>query len=258
MNSKLASVLALGFVLVWLVNGCESTRTKPSGVTGRVERRVLTPERRLTVEEILTRAAAVPPARIEGDDWQPLFDGKSLAGWEEIKFAGAGEVTVDRGMILCWMGEPFTGLKAVRQIPKVNYEVSLEAMRVTGSDFFCGLTFPVRDSFCSMIVGGWGGGLVGLSSLDDMDASENETMKVVSFEDGRWYRIRLRVTEQRIEAWIEQKKAVDVVISGRKISLRPGEIERSMPFGLTSWMTSAAFREIRIRPVEGPADPVRW
>lgn len=60
-------------------------------------------------------------------------------------------------------------------MPVMNYELSLEAMRVDGSDFFCGLTFPVGSNFCSFIVGGWGGGVVGLSSLNSEDASQNET-----------------------------------------------------------------------------------
>jgi hypothetical protein len=139
----------------------------------------------------------------------------------------------------------------------VNYEVSLEAMRVAGSDFFCGLTFPVQNTFCSLILGGWGGSVVGLSNLEGADASENETTQFISFENGRWYRVRLRVSESRIEAWIEQKKVVDVVTTGRKISLRFGDIELSKPFGISSWMTSAAVREIKLRAIEGPADPVR-
>jgi hypothetical protein len=48
----------------------------------------------------------------------------------------------------------------------MNYEIKLEAKKVTGNDFFCGMTFPVGDSFCSFIVGGWGGPVVGLSSID--------------------------------------------------------------------------------------------
>src|SRR5207248_8556470 len=129
--------------------------------------------------------------------------------------------------------------------PKINYEFALDAMRVTGSDFFCGLTVPVGDSFCSLIVGGWGGSLVGISSLDGMDASENETSKFMNFEKGRWYRIRLRVRETKIEAWIDRQKLIDVDTTGRKISLRPGDIELSKPVGLASWQTTAVFREIR-------------
>ena len=82
-----------------------------------------------------------------------------------------------------------TGINWTNRVPKVNYEVTLDAMRVTGSDFFCGLTVPVSDSFCTLIVGGWGGSLVGISSLDGQDASENETTKFFNFEQGKWYRI---------------------------------------------------------------------
>ena len=56
-----------------------------------------------------------------------------------------------------------------------DYEVTLEAMRVDGNDFFCGMTFPAGKDPCTLIVGGWGGTVVGLSSINGMDASENET-----------------------------------------------------------------------------------
>ena len=57
-----------------------------------------------------------------------------------------------------------TGITWTNEVPTNNYEISLEAMRVEGSDFFCALTFPVGNDPCSFIVGGWGGGVVGLSS----------------------------------------------------------------------------------------------
>jgi 3-keto-disaccharide hydrolase len=186
-----------------------------------------------------------------------MFDGKTLTGWRETTFAGRGEIECRSGVILMNMGDPFTGLNWTNDFPKMNFEVALDAMRVMGSDFFCGLTVPVGDSFCSLIVGGWGGTLMGISSIDHMDASENETTKYVSFETGRWYRIRLRITENRIEAWIDDKKTADAVTTDRAISLRPGEIELSKPMGVACWQTSAALREIKMRRVSGPADPVK-
>ena len=152
-------------------------------------------------------------------------------------------------------GDPFTGINWTNDFPRLNYELALDALRVSGGDFFCGLTVPVGDSFCSLIVGGWGGSLVGISSLDGMDASENETTKFINFQQRRWYRIRLRVTEGRIEAWIDREKLVDVVPTGKRISLRPGDIELSKPFGLACWQTTAALREIKMRRVSSAADP---
>src|SRR6185503_15210351 len=150
---------------------------------------------------------------------------KTLKGWRETDFAGRGEVRCEAGLLALNMGDPFTGVNWTNEFPKINYEIALDAMRVSGSDFFCGLTVPVGESFCSLIVGGWGGSLVGISSLDGADASENETTKFMNLEQGRWYRIRMRVTEKKIEVWIDQDKLVDVVTTGKRISLRPGDIE---------------------------------
>jgi hypothetical protein len=182
-----------------------------------------------------------------------MFDGATLAGWRETAFAGHGEVHYQSGVAVLSMGSPFTGINWTNEFPKVNYEVALDAMRVMGSDFFCGLTVPVGTNFCSLIVGGWGGSLVGISSLDGMDASENETTKFKNFESGHWYRIRLRVTEKKIQAWIDKEKLVDVSIADRRISVRPGDIELSEPFGLAAWQATAALREIKFRPVSAPA-----
>src|SRR5438309_7593947 len=115
------------------------------------------------------------------------------------------------------ISKPFTGINFTNDFPKVNYEIALDAMRVAGSDFFCGLTIPVGDAFCSLIVGGWGGSLVGVSSLDGQDASENETTKFINFEQGRWYRIRFRVTEKKLEAWIDDEKLINVSTDEKKI-----------------------------------------
>ena len=179
--------------------------------------------------------------------WRPLFDGKSLKWWRKTRFGGEGEVYVKDGMIVLEMGEPMTGITWEGwDLPRLNYEVELEAKRVDGGDFFCGLTFPVGDDPCTLIVGGWGGSVVGLSSLDGFDASENETSTYMSFENGRWYRIRLRVEGARIMAWIDGKKIVDVDIRGREIGIRP-EVELSRPFGMSTWRTTGALRNLRIR-----------
>ena len=251
----------IGGALLICLTGCATPPTtspaptqpppSPAAATSPVAASAPAPEH----DDALQKAGQATSAPFEGEGWQSLFDGQSLRGWLETKFAGHGEVEVRDGLILLKMGDPFTGINWTNDFPNTNYEIALDAMRVSGSDFFCGLTVPVGDSFCSLIVGGWGGSLVGISSLDGMDASENETTKYATFLQGRWYRIRLRVTRDRLEAWIDQEKLVDVVTTGKRISLRPGEIEESKPFGLASWQTSAALRQIKLRRVDQPADP---
>ncbi|MBA3314327.1 MAG: DUF1080 domain-containing protein [Planctomycetaceae bacterium] len=182
----------------------------------------------------------------ERPKWTSLFDGKALGEWKTSDFPGSGEVTVEKGAIVLGTGMDMTGVTLDKKIPKVNYEVELEAMRADGSDFFCGLTFPVKDKFCSLIVGGWGGGVVGLSSLGGMDASENETGTYREFETGKWYPIKLRVTDQRITTWIDGKEVIDADIRDRGLSTRL-EVEWSKPFGIATWQTKGAIRKIRIR-----------
>lgn len=203
----------------------------------------------------LPAGAAKPPAPFEGAGWEDLFDGHTLEGWKETLFAGRGGVHCQDGLIILNMGDPFTGINFTNEFPKMNYEIALDAMRVSGSDFFCGLTVPVGESHCSLVAGGWGGSLFGISSLDGMDASENETTKYVTFEQGKWYRLRLRVTEKRIEVWVDDDKLINVITTDRKLSVRPGDIELSKPMGIAAWQTTAALREIKVRKVDAPAGP---
>ena len=191
----------------------------------------------------------------ENPGWKPMFDGSSLEGWRETNFSGHGSVRVADGAIVLGKGI-LTGITWTRDFPKFNYEVRMEAMRVDGHDFFAGITFPVHDSFCSWINGGWGGMVVGLSSLDDMDASENETSIRRIFESGRRYSLRLRMSEDRIQAWIDDQRVIDEYIGDHLVGLRPGEIERSTPFGIASYSTVARLRKIEYRQLpSGESNP---
>jgi hypothetical protein len=197
-----------------------------------------------------------------GDEgWEKLFDGRTLAGWVQTGFEAGGPVKVvdpfmdGRGAIVIEPGMTLAGITWVdgARLPRMNYEITLEAMRLEGSDFFCGLTFPVGTAACTFIVGGWGGRVVGLSSVDRLDASENETTSGMEFEDRRWYRIHVRVTEERIVASIDGQEWVNLVTTGRTLSLRPGDIQKSLPLGIATYMTRAAIRDIRLRTLEGTA-----
>ncbi|MDX9947585.1 MAG: DUF1080 domain-containing protein [Bacteroidales bacterium] len=174
-----------------------------------------------------------------------IFDGKSLTGWEITNFGPQGPVSVSDGNIVLGMGDGSTGITWKEEFPVDNYEVSLEAMKVDGNDFFCGMTFPVDKDPCTLIVGGWGGTVVGLSSINGMDASENETTTLRQFEKNRWYRIRLKVAGGKIQAWIDDEQVVDFTIGDNMISIRP-EVELSRPFGIATWHTTGALKNIRV------------
>jgi hypothetical protein len=179
--------------------------------------------------------------------WEPLFDGKTLTNWRPTKFVGEGPVKVENGQIILEAGSDLTGITwSGRELPTTNYELSLQAMRVQGRDFFAGVTFPVADSFCSLILGGWGGQVIGLSSINGMDASENDTSQSMEFESGRWYDVRIRVTSAKIQAWLDNREIISVNIEGNEISTRI-EVDKSKPLGIASWRTKAALRQIRLR-----------
>jgi len=175
-----------------------------------------------------------------------LFDGKNLGMWNITDFGGQGDVYVKDGSIIMEMGNDMTGITWAGPVVKMNYEITLDAKRVTGSDFFCGLTFPVGENPCSLVLGGWGGEVCGLSNLDYYDAANNETTRIVTFETGRWYHVRLRVTPDKIEAWLDDEKLVDVVTTDRKIDIRP-EMDLVKPLGIATWQTAGAVRNIRVK-----------
>jgi 3-keto-disaccharide hydrolase len=179
--------------------------------------------------------------------WQPLFDGKTFTNWQSTKFIGEGAVKVENGQIILEAGRDLTGITWTGpKLPTTDYEIALQAMRVEGRDFFAGVTFPVADSFCSLILGGWGGSVVGLSSINGMDASENQTSQSIDFESGRWYNIRIRVTPAKIEAWLDERQIINQDLKGNQITTRL-EVDLSQPLGVASWRTKSALRDIRLR-----------
>ncbi len=184
-------------------------------------------------------------SRTEILDSTYLFNGKDLDGWEITNFGTQGPVYVSGGQIMLAMGDGCTGITWKKEFPAMNYMVTLEARRVAGNDFFCGLTFPVGSDPLTLIVGGWGGATVGLSSLDGKDASENETTRLMKLDSERWYKICLIVKSDTVKALIDDEVVVDVSTRNKSLSIRP-EVELSKPFGIASWRTTAALRNIRL------------
>ena len=189
---------------------------------------------------------------LEKDDGHTsLFDGKSLKGWRIVTpfdFLNHGKVSVDQGTLLLDAGQPATGIAWMGELPRIDYELQLDAQRVAGDDFFCGLTFPVGPDYCTLILGGWGGGVTGLSNVNGNSAVENETTAFSEFENGRWYHIRLRVTSDKIQAWVDKDQIVDLETKDKKLSIW-WEQEPVRPLGIANWYTKTALRNLSLQRV---------
>jgi hypothetical protein len=188
-------------------------------------------------------ADKAPPAAKE------LFNGKTLEGWKVSDFGGEGKVVVRDGAIVIGSGSPMTGITWTGKPPRSNYELTFEGKRIEGSDFFCTTTFPVGDDYCSFVSGGWGGSTIGLSSIDHYDASENSTSAVRDFKNDTWYQFRIRVTDEKIEVWIDKDQVVDQDRKEHSIGIRI-ECDGSRPLGIATYDTVGAVRNIRLKELK--------
>jgi hypothetical protein len=143
-------------------------------------------------------------------------------------------------------GGDMTGITYQEKVPVMNYELEVEAQRQDGIDFFAGITFPVGETHMTLIPGGWAGGVFGLSSINGMDASENETTQARTFNDNQWYKFTIRVTEKRVQVAVDDQPAIDLDTQGKELTTR-GEVESAKPLGISAWRTKAAIRAIRLR-----------
>ncbi len=174
-----------------------------------------------------------------------LLEENSLGQWKIAQFAHIGEVMVRDSILYLDLGDYLSGVVWDGELPgRSNFEIELEARKTFGSDFLLGLTVPVNDSHCTWICGGWGGRMVGISDIDGLSADRNETTTERSFEQNRWYRFRMRVGENRIQCWIDDEEVVDVDIRGKRISMRPGEIDTAIPLSITAFDTMTEYRNI--------------
>ncbi len=185
-----------------------------------------------------------PPQVME---WKLLGAGFAH-GWKKAGIENEGSFTILHGEIRLDPGQPMTGacFEAwnTYHMPVTQYAIEYDAMRVEGDDFFGTVTFPVNDTFVSLVVGGWGGFLVGLSNVDDMDASENTTRGNGDFKNNHWHHVRVEVRDEDLRVWIDSKLFVNFSIKGHKLGLRPGDIQKCAPFGFASYATQARVRSV--------------
>lgn len=201
------------------------------------------------ISAALLIAACKPPPREDHTlrKWD-LLSAAEITHWRSAEIPDTGKAEARAGEAVLESGGPLTGLRydhwQTGGLPVYDYSITCEAMRAEGGDFFAAISFPVRniETCATLIVGGWGGGLVGISSIDGEDASNNSTRSEQKFENGKWYRLKLEVRDEDIKAWIDDRIVINTSIKGRVIGLRPGYIEKCAPFGLATFGSTGCVR----------------
>ena len=180
-----------------------------------------------------------------------LLEGDLAAQWVASGMEKEGASAVKDGELSLKAGEPMTGMryqpKAGDSFPPRSYELEYETMRSGGADFFGSVTFPAAGSHLTLILGGWGGSLVGISNIDGEDASNNRTTGHLDFVNDRWYRVRIELRDEDLRVWIDRKLFVNVNLRGRGPALRPGEIEKCLPLGFASYLSDCRVRGLVMR-----------
>lgn len=197
----------------------------------------------------------------------------SLTGqWKACEFGGDGDVTFKDGVIKMDYGDPITGVrwegpfdsdkknsdekqgdkktaatkKSNRSLPRDNYEIRWQCRRDRGFDFLCAFTFPVADKYASLVMGGWGGGITGISSIDGQDASDNDTTMFLAFDNDQWYSARVRVDQAMITVWVDGTKLFDHPRKGYEFDIR-FEMDPCTPLGIANFESDSQIRNIQIR-----------
>lgn len=182
-----------------------------------------------------------------------LFNGKDLTGWKVADMMQSGTVSVLKdGSVECSPGNPMTAIAYTNEPLRMNYELSLQAVRVKGSDFFAALTIPIEQHYCTVIIGGWGGSLCGISSVDHMDAADNQWSQGVNLENKRWYTLRVRVTPGVLQVFLDETLYATRIEfkEASRFSLRANsDIDKTKPLGLATYHTLARWRNFTVTPI---------
>ncbi len=195
-------------------------------------------------------AIAASQADDDKYEWTYLFDGESLKHWTAIQ-DGDDIVRVEDDVLVLGMGPTTTLIRFEEEgseitIPRENYEIEYVSRRTAGVDFFSALTFPIGDKYVTFVNGGWGGFVVGISNIDDMDASENSTSSFMNFKTDQWYRFRVQVTNRALRVWINDEKIIDYIVEGHSLRTR-FEVSRCEPLGFASWASEGELKVVRTR-----------
>jgi len=179
-------------------------------------------------------------------EWRVLFDGADLGEWRTGVYGDPPDYEVTESGVVLPQTAWLSGITYDGDLPRTPYRLEVEATRRYGSDFFLGVTFPVRGSHLTLVLGGWGGVVCGLSCIDGKDASDNDTRTSRHFPNGKRQTVVIDVADDRIVAAVNGERVVDrALAAGEELSLRT-EVLESRPLGLAAFATSTTVHSVRV------------
>ncbi len=107
----------------------------------------------------------------------------------------------------------------------------------------------MSDQFCSVVIGGWGGATLGISSINGSDASENEWSRIMSFDNEKWYSFHLKVSKEQILFSVDDETMIDVPRKDNQFDTRI-EVIRSRPFGLCNYQCITEIKDFAYRKLD--------
>ncbi len=126
-----------------------------------------------------------------------------------------------------------------------DYEFSLEARKDGGSEGFL-ILFRAQDNqtFYGFNFGGWNNRKFGLERRAGGAKRLLGPLQPGMIESDKWYVVRIRCEGRHVQVWLDGKPVCDV----EDTSAGAGPTGR---VGVGTWNTSASFRNIRVRSLQG-------
>lgn len=184
------------------------------------------------------------PGSERAADWRELYDGSDLSSWELGVYGESDEYEVREDGVVIPQTAALAGMTFRGDLPRVPYRLSVEATRLYGADFFLGVTFPVSNGHLTLVLGGWGGMVSGLSSLDGLDASRNATRTLRHFPDGDRHEVEIEVTGTDVRVLVDGEAFLATSLVDREVGLRV-DVEPSHPLGVATYATSTQLHRVR-------------
>jgi hypothetical protein len=199
--------------------------------------------------------AAEGPASWTPGEWQDLFGAGNKKKWTLVASVAGGipgrRAGVKVGMSVLQAAKGRCGLQWQDEFPRTNYEVTFLANRDEGKRVGS-VVFPVGDVSCAWCLGGTGDGThMGVGLIDGRGYRDkgNPTKRRWRFEKGRWYSLRLRVTDERIEMWVGKQQVVDLTRANHRFG-ENDVVETLKPFGFQAFECTLGIKSLRVRTLE--------